>query len=282
MTTRLAQAAGRFYAADKMELEEQINSCFLSEIGPGALPSQVTKTSTSKLLGLIVPHAGYVYSGPVAAWAYLEAAKMAEAPQNVILLGPNHTGYGRQIGVYPQGSWSTPLGELKVNEELSGEIAGLGFGLDEQSHLYEHSIEVQLPFLQFIFGSAFRIVCISLLDQSLETAGKLAEGLVKILKKESFLVVATTDLTHYENQEIAQVKDQKLVKAFQKGNPSEVYETAEKTGASACGLSPATVAIKTGTLLGAKQINLLKYETSAAITYDKSSVVGYASLTIEK
>jgi len=274
MSTRLAQAAGRFYPADNTELKEQIKNCFLNKMGPGKLPSQAIKASKTQLLGLIVPHAGYIYSGPVAAWAYLEASKMARPPQNVILIGPNHTGYGQQIGVYPQGSWSTPFGELKVNEELSENIAGLGFSLDKQSHLYEHSIEVQLPFLQFIFGSTFRIVCISMLDQSLDAALKLAENLAEILKNESFLIVATTDLTHYETEESARLKDKKLLKVFKEGNTSEVYKTAAEINASACGLGPATAVLRAAALLGGKQIDLLKYETSAAITNDTESVVG--------
>ena len=281
MTIREAQTAGRFYAANNYELKEQIKNCFLSGIGPGKLPP-LERERNSNLLGLIVPHAGYIYSGPVAAWAYLEAAKITEAPQNIILIGPNHTGYGQGISIYPEGAWSTPFGNVDVNKELSAKFAEFGFSLDEQGHLYEHSIEVQLPFLQFIFKAEFKIVCISMLDQSLDAAFRLANCLAEILKKESFLLVATTDLTHYETEEAAKSKDRKLISSLQKGDPAGIYKTAEEIGASACGLGPAACAIKTGELLEANQINLLKYETSATTTKESQSVVGYAALSIKR
>lgn len=281
MANRLPQVAGSFYSANAHKLQEQIESCFLSDLGPKKLPSQVAKEEKNRLLGIIVPHAGYVYSGPIASWAYLEAAKEIRALKTAILLGPNHTGSGAPVAIYPEGSWSTPFGSLTVNRNLSHRLAEEGFSIDELAHSFEHSLEVQLPFLQFLYGNSFQIVAVTMLDQSLKTAIKLGENLARVLEQEKeFLIIATTDLTHYESEEEAHNKDEKLLETLQKGDVANVYKTASNLQVSACGIGPAAAAIKACSLLKANKINLLKYETSAAITHDKQAVVGYASLSL--
>lgn len=279
MMIRQAQVAGSFYPAKKHNLEEQIKASFLSSSGPGSLPSEIDK-SDELLCGLIVPHAGYIYSGAVAAWAYLKAAQLKQFPKTVILIGPNHTGRGKPVSVYPQGMWSTPLGNLEIDKNLTQKIANADFELDETGHLLEHSIEVQLPFLQYSIEEEFQIVCISMLDQSLKTAVKLAEKISNIVDKHKSLLIASSDLTHYEPEQSTNQKDEIIINAMKSGQVEDIYNQASEISCSACGLGPATAVIKACKLLKANKVSLLKYETSAAATSDSTSVVGYAALAI--
>lgn len=276
---REAKFAGRFYPEQASNLRNLIAECFASNIGPQILPSDV-KTGLKPVYALICPHAGYVYSGPVAAWAYLEASKNPIMPDTVLLLGPNHTGLGSKKAVYPNGQWRTPLGTIGINEQMSRKIADKGFDLDTQAHEFEHSIEVQLPFLQTICKSDFQIVCISLMNQSIEVVKKLSQSLAEVIKDEKVLIVSTTDLSHYLPDDIARQNDKQLLDSFVGNNIELVYSQSEELHTSACGITPVAMAIQTCSNLGSQKVNLLKYETSAATSGDTSSVVGYAALSI--
>lgn len=275
---RQAKFAGTFYPANRNDLLELLESCFLDKSGPGQLPS--SKGSSNKIPSAIVcPHAGYQYSGSVAAWAYLEASNRRKTP-TVILIGPNHSGAGADIAVYPPGSWETPLGQIKVNEIIVNNLASLGLTIDDTGHNHEHSIEVQIPFLQYIYDSNFQIVCISMLDQSIKASKKLSASLAKVLAGEDFLIVATSDLSHYVSDHIARRQDRVLVKSFETDSLDLIFETAGQFNASACGIGPIATTINISALRGADYVKMLKYETSAATTQDKTSVVGYCALAI--
>ncbi|MBC7129952.1 AmmeMemoRadiSam system protein B, partial [Candidatus Bathyarchaeota archaeon] len=158
MKVRHPYVAGAFYEASPQLLRKQIEQCFLHKLGPKATP-QVADNGPRRIIGLISPHAGYMYSGPVAAHAYYSLA-MDGRIDLAVILGPNHSGYGSALAIMREGVWRTPLGDVEVDREVADEIVKLSniVDVDEVAHRYEHSIEVQIPFLQYIYDSAFRIV----------------------------------------------------------------------------------------------------------------------------
>jgi len=182
-------AAGRFYEGDAGKLKEQIRECFLDERGSGKLPN--VKRGRGKIKGCIVPHAGYVFSGPVAAHAYAEVAEEG-LPDRFVIIGPNHTGYGAGVAVISNGKWGTPLGNARIDSDTADRIKGGIVEEDEMAHLYEHSIEVQLPFLQFLNPDfSFVPVCMGLQDY--DTAIELGNKLADVTDA---LLIASTDFSH--------------------------------------------------------------------------------------
>ena len=266
--------AGLFYPSREDELIEQIRMCFLDrKIGPGDLPGPV-ETSLQRPIGLVSPHAGYIYSGPVAAWGFLEAAKLGK-PSLVVIIGPNHTGLGKRVGIWPSGFWETPLGRVPVSEEAV-EIILTNSRYAEQdtlSHLKEHSIEVQLPFLQFVFGD-FSIVPICLMDQSPTVVEDLAFAVRELMKKfDDVLIIASTDLNHYEDQKTTLRKDSLVVEAVEKRDSRLLYEYLVKEDISMCGYGGVAVLLN----LDFSGVRILKHATSGDVSGDTLEVVGYLS-----
>ena len=233
-------------------------------------------------MGLICPHAGYVYSGPVAASSFYELA-IDGKPDTVVLLGPNHTGYGSGLALMREGIWRTPLGDVEVDSEISDAILHETniVDVDEVAHRYEHSIEVQLPFLQFLYGNAFKIVPICYLMQDYESALEIGRALTESLNGTNTVVIASSDMTHYESAKAAGVKDQAALKAVTGLNAKCFYETVETQNITACGYAPITSLITYGVGVRAKA-QLLNYRDSGDITGDHSSVVGYAAVCFKK
>lgn len=281
MSRRGPAVAGAFYPSSKILLKKQIEECFLHKIGPGKLPSR-TQSEKKHPLALISPHAGYIYSGPVAAHGYLELDNRVK-PKTVIVLGPNHYGVGTDVSIYPEGVWITPLGEVEIDSELAEQLVELSsiFSLDEISHIREHSIEVQLPFLQYVLeGFAFLPIC--MLDQSMEAAVDIGRALSEVLReRRDILLVASTDFSHYEPHDIAVKKDSIALEEIQQLDTEELYRVLREMDISMCGYGPVSAVIEAGRRLGATNAELLKYATSGDVTGDFSSVVGYASLKIE-
>lgn len=275
-------AAGSFYAGTKTALEEQLRDCFLSSIGPGRLPGEVKEKR--QVRGLVSPHAGYVYSGPIAAWAYLCLSE-APAPRTVVLIGPNHRGAGSPVATMDEGTWETPLGAVPVDEEVARQLIAAADGLlqaDVRAHGGEHALEVQLPFLQFVLGADFRIVPISLADQRLETSRRLGEAIAGCTRgREDVLVLASTDLSHYQPQEVAEREDQRFIDAVLRADVSEVHSLASSLGATVCGYGGVIATIIATAAPTSGQIKLLQYATSAAATGETDAVVGYAACSIE-
>jgi MEMO1 family protein len=231
---------------------------------------------------LICPHAGYTYSGPVAAHAFYELAQDGK-PDTVVLLGPNHTGYGSALSLMREGKWRTPLGDVEVDTKLADDILRETsiVDIDETAHRYEHSLEVQLPFLQFLYGDAFKIVPICFLMQDYESAVEVGRALTEALDATNTVVIASSDMTHYEPAKAAEAKDQAALKAITALDAKGFYDTVEKLNITACGYAPITSLITYAEGVCAKA-NLLSYHNSGDVSGDHSSVVGYAAVSFRK
>jgi len=278
MSTRFPAVAGTFYAATKEALVRQIRNCFLHRLGPGSLP-EVSEDGERRIAGLVSPHAGYMYSGPVAAHGYHRLASDGR-PEVFVILGPNHTGYGSPVSMVNRGVWVTPLGEAVVDEDVAKAIfraSGI-VDVDPVAHRYEHSIEVQLPFLQYLYGPSIRFVPICMGLQDLETSREVGEAVAEALRDRDGVVVASTDLTHYEPQSLAEEKDRALIEAITAMDERRVMEVLEAKSVSACGYGPVCAAIVASRKLGARVGELLSYRTSGDVTGDYSAVVGYTSI----
>lgn len=274
--------AGAFYEGNAESLKNQIRECFLSELGPGKVPT-VKADGPRRIVGLVCPHAGYMFSGPVAAHAYYELA-LDGKPDVAVIFGPNHTGYGSPLAVMAEGVWRTPLGDLEVDSETANQIVREAriVDVDESAHRYEHSIEVQLPFLQFLYGSSVKIVPICFLMQDLTSAIEVGEAAAKVLAGKNAVIIASSDMTHYEPHEIAKEKDLAAIKAIEEMNAEKFYSIIEARNISACGYGPIIALVTAAKRLGAKEAKLLCYKSSGDVIGDYSSVVGYAAVCFKK
>ncbi len=281
-TIRRPTVASQFYEGDAEALRAQISSCFLHSLGPKKLPQVNFHDHPRNVVGLICPHAGYVYSGPVAAHAFYDLA-IDGKPDTVVLLGPNHTGYGSALALMREGTWRTPLGDVEIDTELSDAILHETkiVDVDDTAHRYEHSIEVQLPFLQFLYGNTFKIVPICYLMQDYDSAMEVGRALTEALDTTNTVVIASSDMTHYEPAKVAASKDQAALKAVTDMDAKRFYETVETQNITACGYGPITSLITYGVGVCAKA-QLLSYHNSGDITGDHSSVVGYAAVSFRK
>ena len=282
MKIRRPSQAGMFYAGTAESLKKQIEECFLHKLGPGKIP-KVARSGPRKVVGLICPHAGYVYSGPVAAHSYYRLARDG-IPEVFVILGPNHMGYGSAIALMSEGIWRTPLGDIEIDYQTASKIlrASEVIDIDDTAHRFEHSIEVQLPFLQYLYGSEFKFVPIAFLMQDLESSREVGRALAKALEGKNAVIIASTDMTHYEPHEQAVRKDKLALSAVEKLNEEEFYSIIESYNISACGYGPVAALITAAKLLGVKKAEILCYKTSGDVTGDYSSVVGYASACFTK
>jgi len=274
--------AGAFYAGTAQSLKAQIEGCFTHRFGPGKLP-KVAEDSLRNVAGLICPHAGYMYSGSVAAHAYYNLAVDGK-PDVVVIFGPNHTGRGSALALTSEGVWRTPLGDVEIDTLTAKQIVDESriVDVDDSAHTFEHSIEVQLPFLQYLYGSAFKFVPICFLMQDLESSREVGRAVAKALSGKNSLIIASTDMTHYEPHEQAQRKDKMAIDAVAKMDEELYYSTVESQNISTCGYGPTVAVITAAKLLGAKRAQLLCYKTSGDVISDFSSVVGYASMSFTK
>jgi AmmeMemoRadiSam system protein B len=279
---RFPTQSGSFYASDEESLINQINRCFLHEIGPRKLP-KVSKDSSCDLIGLVCPHAGYMFSGPIAAHSYYALASNCK-PETVIILGPNHTGYGSAISIMTEGFWQTPLGNVEIDSKIANVIANKSqiIDVDELAHQFEHSIEVQLPFLQYLYGSDFKFVPICFQLQDLTTILEIGKILTKLLVSDKVIIIASSDMTHYQPQKIVVEQDLEALKAVEKLDEKRFYHILESRGISACGYGPIATLIAVTNELKGKEAKLLCYKTSGDISGDYSSVVGYAAMSFKK
>ncbi len=273
--------AGSFYPAREDLLKRMIEDCFLDDYGPGEVPLAVESRKKRTVVGLISPHAGYVYSGPVAAHGFSQISKEQE-PDTIVIVGPNHTGIGYPVSVYPEGRWKTPLGDLKVNVSLAEKIVGASelFSSEHSAHMSEHSIEVQLPFLQFLFQDKFSIVPISMGDQTIEASFELGDAIARAAEGERILVIASTDFTHYESLDKAKQKDQEALAQILDMDARGLMETVDRSQISMCGAGPVAAMLVAADKMGASKARVLSYQTSGNVTGDNSSVVGYASVVV--
>ena len=274
--------SGSFYENNLSKLNKQIENCFLHEIGVGKLPL-TNLAGKRKIRGLISPHAGYLYSGPVASHGFYRLARDGK-PDTIIILGPNHRGYGEEISIISSGKWSTPLGELEINEDLAKNILNHSKIIkeDNKAHQYEHSIEVQIPFIQYIFGNNINIVPISMARQDIETNIRVAGAISSSVKDKDIVIIASSDFTHYKSKEYAKNIDYQAIEAILKFNPQKLYDLIYDQQLTMCGPGPITTMLIVCKALGANKAELLKYATSGDITGMNEEVVGYASIIISK
>ena len=277
MKIRRPAVSGMFYAGTAGELEEQIGWCYKHELGPGTIP-RVNSKGLREIVAIVVPHAGYYYSGPVAAHAYKEVADDGVF-DTAVILGPNHTGYGYPVSLWAGGGWSTPLGEVEVNKELAQRLLGDVIRADETAHIHEHSIEVQLPWLQHLYGKV-KIVPITMLAQDIETARIVGKSIGQA--GDNLIVIASSDLTHYEPHSVAMEKDSSVIEAIIALDEEELYERCERLGCTMCGYGPVAAAIVASKEMKGKKASLLKYATSGDTSGDFSRVVGYGSIVIKR
>jgi len=282
LKVRYPAVAGSWYPGTLKGLRAQIEECFTHKLGPGKIP-KVTGDGPRKIVGLVCPHAGYMYSGPVAAHSYYNLA-LDGKPEIVVLLGPNHRGYGSALAIMNEGAWRTPLGDVEIDTETAKQIVRESriIDIDESAHGPEHSLEMQLPFLQYLYGSEFKFVPISFLMQDLESSREVGQAIGSALAGKNAVVIASTDMTHYEPQRVAGSKDKRAIDAILKLDEGQLYSVVESYGISMCGYGPTIAMITAAKAMGAKEAQLLCYKTSGDVTGDYSAVVGYASVFITK
>ena len=267
--------SGIFYPKDPNELDSNLQSLFKDpNFGPGKLPPS---NSNERIYGMVCPHAGYMYSGAVAANGYYEVS--SSKFESAIIIGPNHYGLGSDIALMNNGSWKTPLGEISIDTELSHEIYQNCkiVNVDELAHSRDHCIEVQLPFLQYI-REEFKIVPIILVNQDKNTCLKLSNGIYEVIKDKNFLLIASSDLTHYESNSQAHEKDNLLISSILSLDIEAFYSVLFSFNVTACGYGAIATVMEISKKLGAKKGKLLKYATSGDIAGDTKSVVGYSSI----
>ncbi len=290
-TIRNAVVAGQFYQGNEKTLQHQIEECFLDARGYGKLPMIQKKKGTLK--GIVVPHAGYVYSGAIASHAYGRLAEQGFA-ETFIILGPNHTGMGSGVSVMTEGAWKTPLGTVTLDSSFGESIVTGIIDNDASAHAYEHSIEVQLPFLQYLAHErSFEFVPICMMMQDYETVQDVAEILAKAIQhtKKYIMMIASSDFSHagfnYRSappagmrvDDYATKQDALAIKELLALDPQKLIETVEQQNITMCGPGPVAVMLSTTKKLGATRAELLKYGTSYEVHPD-SSCVGYGAIAV--
>ena len=266
---RLPVVAGQFYPGSAQGIKKQIESF---------IDKSAKKTDC---LACMLPHAGYMYSGRVA----VETVSQINIKDKVILLGPNHTGNGAQFSIMTEGAWQTPLGTVNIDSILANKILKNSKHLESDSlaHAEEHSLEVELPILQY-FKPDFEIVPIAFLTDDIKALKQVGVEIAAVLKeeqiKDSAMIVASSDMTHYEPHDAACKKDNEAIQAIIDLDEDKLFERIRSLNLTMCGYAPVIAMISAAKALGAKKGKLIKYQTSGDVTGDKSSVVGYAGITI--
>lgn len=263
---RTPAVSGQFYPRNKNDLEKEISRYF------EGVPS-----AEKPVIGAIAPHAGYIYSGNTAAFVYSTLPKA----DTFVLLGPNHTGYGSPVSVSSE-KWSTPSGEAGPDMEFIKALPRRIIDTDETAHKYEHSIEVQLPFLQHRFKD-FNVVpiCMGMQDEetALDVGTEIAEAIRKLKKK--VIIIASSDFSHYKPDKVAREDDAYFISSILEMDISGFYRKLYERNASVCGYGPIAAMLTASKALGAKKGTLLKYSTSGDTTGDLAAVVGYAGIIVE-
>ncbi|MDI1471277.1 MAG: AmmeMemoRadiSam system protein B [Thermodesulfovibrio sp.] len=263
MYTRKPAVAGYFYPANPTELLYE-------------LEEYMSTSGNLNAYGAICPHAGYVYSGHVAGAVYTKIK-----PKEIyILLGPNHTGYGSDISIMTEGEWEIPLGKIKIHTELAKKIVENNDYAKEdiQAHIYEHSIEVQLPFIYKTNPDA-KIIPIAIKMVNLKSCISLAKTIFESIQdlklNEKVILISSTDMSHYLPDDLARKVDALAIEKIKNFDPEGLYNTVLENKISMCGFLPTVTMLYATKLLGAKEVQIVKYATSAEVSRDYDRVVGY-------
>ena len=274
MSTAVRQpaVAGRFYPANAQRLRAEVETYT-------AGPAGAVAEAKIRALGCVVPHAGYMYSGQVAGAVY----RRLQLPRRYVILCPNHTGRGEPLAIMSDGAWHTPLGDATVDSELAEHLKSHLplLAEDSEAHRYEHALEVQLPFLQ-VLAPGFRFVPITVGTSNFEALSALGVVIGNALAQlpEPFLVIASSDMNHYESDAITRVKDRRAIDQLLALDPRGLYDVVREEDISMCGYGPAVVMLTAARKLGATQAELIRYATSGDVSGDKGMVVGYAGIAV--
>jgi AmmeMemoRadiSam system protein B len=279
---RAAVVAGRFYPGRAEELVREIRQYTY----PGKTPAEAGRIAA---IGCVAPHAGYIYSGGVAGAVYARL----KIPERCVILCPNHTGKGRPLAVMANTTWQTPLGSVAADAEMGARLLRRFPALEEDSdaHRGEHAIEVQLPFLQ-AQQPELKIVPIVIGTSNFDVLRGLGEALADVIahrqeggreqdRDEKVLIVASSDMNHYESDAITRVKDQKAIERVLAMDARGLWEVVMNEDITMCGFGPTIVMLTAAKLLGATSATLVKYATSGDVSGDYESVVGYAGIIVE-
>jgi AmmeMemoRadiSam system protein B len=264
---RSPAVAGQFYYGTAQKLTHQVEQ-YIDQ-----------NAQKEKAIGIVAPHAGLLYSGSVAGAVY----SSIEFPETFILIGPNHTGLGAQISLMESGEWEIPTGTLTVDEKISYRIARHVpiVTKDAQAHLFEHCLEVQLPFVLY-FSKKVKIVPMVILSATIDECKTLGEGIARAVKEAGYpvVVVASSDMSHYVHDDVAKQKDKKAIDRIISLDPEGLYEVVLREKISMCGYLPVTAMLFAVKELGAQSARLVRYATSAEVSGDYDHVVGYAGIIL--
>lgn len=265
---RQPAVAGQFYYAAASKLKSQVGQ-YITE-----------SAQKENAIGVISPHAGLMYSGHVAGAVY----STITFPETFVILGPNHTGFGKSVSIMSSGEWEIPTGSLEIDENLGSAILNEAPGVSEDAnaHMFEHSIEVQLPFITYFSGSV-KIVPITFMNASLRECSAIGEGLARAVKKAGgkVVIVASSDMSHYVSDTAARKLDSLAVEEILRLDPEGLYNTVIEKRITMCGFVPATIMLYAAKALGAGSATLVKYATSGEVSGDYEHVVGYAGVIVK-
>ncbi|HET9407258.1 MAG TPA: AmmeMemoRadiSam system protein B [Candidatus Sulfotelmatobacter sp.] len=266
-TVRRPAVAGRFYPGHSDDLREEARSYLI----PSAEPVHA--------VGCIAPHAGYVYSGHVAGAVFARL----QIPECCIVMCPNHTGMGHPLAMMSEGAWQTPLGEVPIDADLAGALRRRFPALEEDSaaHRAEHAVEVELPFLQ-LRQPKLKFVPIAIGTRRLDVLEELGNALADVIaeRKEDVLIVASSDMNHYESDAVTRVKDHRAIERILSLDPRGLHDVVTQQEVSMCGFGPSVAMLTAAKKLGAKSAELVKYATSGDVSGDREMVVGYAGIIV--
>lgn len=269
-------ASGIIYNSDKSLLIKEIESSFKHKLGPKEIKKK-------NLIAVVVPHDKYHLSGYIAAWSYSKIEKA-----NYVIIGANHNRIGSKFAIMKEGLWKTPLGEIAINSRIAQKIIDKNriVDFDVTVHEKEYSIEAQLPFLQYRFGSDFKFVPISIINnfsdkdflESCESVGKTIADVVKS-EKEKWIIISSTDFSHGSKEQVKKI-DKQLINSIKNLSENKFFKKVNENNAYICGYGAILTTLAAAKELGAKKSKLLKYSTSFPVIQDPTSVSGYASIII--
>lgn len=274
MSTAVRQpaVAGRFYPANAQKLRAEIETYTTA---PAGAPAE----TPIRALGCVVPHAGYIYSGHVAGAVY----RRLKLPRRFVILCPNHTGMGEPLAIMSEGAWHTPLGDVEIDAELAQQLKTQMplLSEDEAAHRFEHALEVQLPFLQLL-APGFRFVPITVGTSNFEalSALGLVIGKVAAQQEQPVMVIASSDMNHYESDAVTRVKDHKAIEKLLALDARGLFDVVREANISMCGYGPAVAMLTAARKQGATKAELIRYATSGDVSGDRDAVVGYAGVAV--
>ena len=267
MDIRKPAVAGSFYPGSRDSLNSELEKLMSKEV------------DKKKAIGVISPHAGYIYSGSVAG----ELLSSVLIPKKIILLGPNHTGLGSRASIMLEGAWDLPNGTVEIDSKLAEKILQNSqiLKVDVMAHLREHSLEVQIPFLLHERDD-LEIVPVTLMGLGPNDCKSLGHAIAEAIKSsgEEVLILASSDMTHYESQESANRKDKKAIEKVIELDPHGLMDVVAENNITMCGVIPSAIMLFAATELGAKKASLVRYATSGNVSGDYEQVVGYAGMVV--